>query len=47
MEGPRQIVAHAGDGDVVFLHGLQKGGLGARAGAVDFIRHHQLAEHGP
>ena len=45
MEGPRQIVAHAGDGNVMLLHGLQQGRLGAGAGAVDFVGHHQLAEH--
>jgi hypothetical protein len=32
---------------VVLLHGLQQGRLGARAGAVDFVGHQQLAEHRP
>jgi len=29
---------------VIFLHGLKKRRLGARAGAVDFVGHQQLAE---
>ena len=29
---------------MAFLHGLQQGGLGTRAGAVDLIRHQQAAE---
>ena len=37
-------MAHAGDRDVLLLHGLQQGRLGARAGAVDFVGHQQLAE---
>ena len=32
------------DCNAAFLHGLQKRGLGARAGTIDFIRHQQLAE---
>ena len=39
MEGPRQVVALARDGDMIFLHRLQQRGLGARAGAVDFVGH--------
>lgn len=41
-----QRIFHPGNGYVVFLHGLQQGGLGAWAGPVDFIRHQQLGEHG-
>ena len=37
-------MAGAGDGDVLFLHRLQQRRLGARAGAVDLVRHQQLAE---
>ena len=39
-------MALTGDRHVVLLHGLQQGGLGAGRGAVDFVRHQQLAEHG-
>jgi hypothetical protein len=46
MEGTRQVVTHPGDGDMVFLHGLKKGRLGAGAGAVDLVGHHHLAEDG-
>ncbi len=31
---------------MMFLHGLEQGGLGAGRGAVDLVRHHQLAEDG-
>lgn len=44
MEGARQIMARAGNGDVMLLHRLQQGRLGARTGAVDLVRHQQLAE---
>ena len=46
VEGAGQIVAHAGDGDVIFLHGLKQSGLGAGAGAVDLVGHQQLREDG-
>ena len=45
VERPRQIVARAGDGDVLLLHRLQQRRLGARAGAVDLVGHQQLGEH--
>ena len=45
MKRLRQIVARAGDRDVLFLHRLQQRGLGARAGAVDFVGHQELREH--
>ena len=44
MERCRQVVALAGDGDVLLLHALQQGRLRARAGAVDFVRHQELSE---
>jgi len=37
-------VAHAGDGDMAFLHGLQQRRLGARRGTVDLVRHQELGE---
>ena len=37
----------AGDRDPALLHRLQQRRLGARAGAVDLVRHQQLAEHRP
>ena len=46
MERPRQVVALAGDRDVLFLHRLQQRRLRARAGAVDFVGHQQLGEDG-
>ena len=42
VERLRQVVAHAGDRDMLFLHRLQQRRLGARAGAVDLVRHQQL-----
>ena len=45
MKRFRQIVARARDRDVLFLHRLQQRGLGARAGAVDFVGHEQLSKH--
>ena len=39
-------VVLAGDRDAALLHGLQQRRLGARTGAVDLVRHQQLAEHG-
>ena len=45
MERFGQGVLDAADGDLMLLHGLQQGGLGAWAGAVDFVGHEQLAEH--
>ena len=44
MEGRRQVVALAGDRDVVLLHGLQQRRLGLGAGAVDLVGHQQLGE---
>ena len=44
VEGLRQVVPLAADRDVVLLHGLQQGGLGARARAVDLVRHEKLGE---
>ena len=45
MEGVRQVVAHASDCDVSFLHGLQQRRLGSGAGAVNFIGHEKLREY--
>jgi len=42
----RQVVGNAANGHLVFLHCLQQRGLRAWAGAVDFIGHEELAEHG-
>ena len=39
-------MALAGNRDVVLLHGLQQGGLGLGAGAVDLVGHQQLGEDG-
>ena len=47
MEGRGQLVAHAGDRHLFFLHRLQKRRLGAGRSAVDFVRHQQLAEDRP
>ena len=44
VERRRQVVAHAGDGDVVLLHRLEQRRLGARAGAVDLVGHEKLGE---
>ena len=44
MEGPRHVVAVAGDRHVLLLHRLQQRRLGARAGAVDLVGHQELAE---
>ena len=35
----------AGDRDPALLHRLEQGRLGPRAGAVDLVRHQELAEH--
>ena len=45
MEGLGQIVARAGDRDVLLLHRLQQRRLRARRGAVDLVGHQQLREH--
>ena len=42
----RQAMLNARHRHTLLLHGLQQSGLRARAGAVDFISHQQLAEHG-
>ena len=47
MERLGQIVARAGDRDVLFLHRLQQRRLRARRGAVDFVGHQKLREHRP
>ncbi len=47
MERTRQVVAMAGDADMIFLHRLQQRRLRARRGAVDFVGHQQLGEHRP
>ena len=47
VERRRQRVILAGHGDTVFLHGLQQGRLGARAGPVDLVGEQQLAKHRP
>ena len=47
LEGPRQGMIASGDRDAAFLHGLEEGRLGARTGAVDLVRHQELAEHRP
>ena len=44
MEGLGQVMAFTGNGDMAFLHSLQQGGLGARAGAIDFVGHQQATE---
>jgi len=36
-----------GDGDFVFLHGLQQGGLRLGRCAVDFIRQHHVGKYRP
>ena len=45
VEGRRQRVRVAGDGDEPLLHRLQQRRLGARRGAVDLVRHQELGEH--
>ncbi len=47
MEGRGQVMAHTGHGDMALLHRLEQGRLGARAGAVDLVRHQQLGEDRP
>ncbi len=44
VERRRDVVARAGDGDVVLLHRLQQRRLRARRGAVDLVGHQQLGE---
>ncbi len=44
VEGLGQIMALARHGDKALLHGLQQGGLGAWAGAVDLVRHQKATE---
>src|SRR5258708_693553 len=44
VEGPRQRMVLAGDRDAAFLHRLEQRRLRARAGAVDLVRHQELAE---
>ena len=39
-------MGHAVDGDLVLLHDFQQGGLGFRAGTVDFVSKHDLAHDG-
>jgi len=39
------VVALSGHRDVLLLHRLQQGRLGAGAGAVDLVGHQQLGEH--
>ena len=45
VERLRQPMVLPGDRHHVLLHRLQQRRLGARAGAVDLVRHQQLAEH--
>ena len=45
VKRPRQIMARAGDGDVLLLHGLKQRRLGTRARAIDFVGHKKLSEH--
>ena len=47
MERARKGVACPRDRDLLFLHSLEKGGLSARARAIDFVSHEQLTKHGP
>ncbi len=47
VEGLRQVVPLAADRNVMLLHGLEQGRLGARAGAVDLVRHQELGEDRP
>ena len=42
----RQVVAFAGNGHVLFLHGLQERRLRARTCTVDLVGHEQLRKHG-
>ena len=44
VEGGGQIEPAPGNGNVIFLHGLQQGGLGAGRGPVDLVGHQQLRE---
>ncbi len=44
VEGFGERVLVAAGGDAAFLHGLEQGGLGSWAGAVDFVCHQKLAE---
>ena len=46
-KGGEQGEGAAHDGDAALLHGLQQGGLGFGGGAVDFVRQHDVGEHGP
>src|SRR5262249_24557366 len=46
VEGARQVVTLSGESDVALLHRLQQSRLCARRGAVDFVGHQKLAEHG-
>ena len=46
MERLWQVMPSARNRDVLFLHGLQQRRLGARAGAIDLVRHQELREHG-
>ena len=41
-----QLVGLALDGDAVFLHGLQEGGLGFRRGAIDLVGEDDVREYG-
>ena len=47
MKGAGQGVDFPGNRHALFLHGLQKCRLRAGRGAVDFVRHQQLAEDRP
>ena len=47
MERRGHVVAHAGNRDVVLLHGLQQRRLGFRAGAIDLVGHQDLGENRP
>jgi len=38
-------MGQVGDGDALFLHGFEKGGLGFRGGSVDFVGEQHVAEN--
>jgi hypothetical protein len=44
VEGTRHVMADAGHGDVMLLHGLEQRGLSLGAGAVDLVGHQELGE---
>jgi hypothetical protein len=45
-EGLRELQGAAVDGDLGFVHGFEKCGLGARGGAIDFVGENDVGEDG-